>query len=259
LTDALFELAPFQRQRLSKALELGLVRSPVSAPMLESVLGNLHNVEAVRLAIQELEHLGIVGNGAAAWIQMSDAIEQRTAKPDLVWSGPEVPGVHSRDTRQVFEELLGSATTSLWACTYAFFDGPKAFQVLAKNMDANPSLSVTLLLNIQRGKGDTTSADQLVRKFTDRFWKGEWPGNARPRVFYDPRALEIDGPGAVLHAKAMVVDDERVLVTSANFTEAALDRNIELGLLVRDRAMAASIKAHFQGLVESGVLRLLPN
>jgi len=227
--------------------------------MLESLLGNLDDVEAVRLAIQELEHLGIVGNGAAAWIQMSDAIEQRTAKPDLVWSGPEVPGVHSRDTRQVFEELLGSATTSLWACTYAFFDGPKAFQVLAKNMDANPSLSVTLLLNIQRGKGDTTSADQLVRKFTDRFWKVEWPGNARPRVFYDPRALEIDGPGAVLHAKAMVVDEERVLVTSANFTEAALDRNIELGLLVRDRAMAASIKAHFQGLVESGMLRLLPN
>jgi len=105
----------------------------------------------------------------------------------------------------------------------------------------------------------STSADQLVRKFTDRFWKGEWPGNARPRVFYDHRALEIDGPGAVLHAKAMVVDDERVLVTSANFTEAALDRNIELGLLVRDRAMAASIKAHFQGLVEFGVLRLLPN
>jgi phosphatidylserine/phosphatidylglycerophosphate/cardiolipin synthase-like enzyme len=63
----------------------------------------------------------------------------------------------------------------------------------------------------------------------------------------------------VLHAKAMVVDDERVLVTSANFTEAALDRNIELGLLVQDRAMADSIKAHFQGLVESGGLRLLSN
>lgn len=258
MTDALFELAPFQRQRLSKALELGLVRSPVSELMLRSVLGDLKDVDSVLLALHELEGLGIAGHGAAAWVRMSDAIEQRNAKPDLVWSGPEVPGVCARDTRQVFEELLGSATTSLWACTYAFFDGPKAFQMLARNMDTNPSLSVTLLLNIQRGKGDTTSADQLVRKFADRFWKDEWPGNARPRVFYDPRALEIEGPGAVLHAKAMVVDDERVLVTSANFTEAALDRNIELGLLVRDRAMAASIKAHFQGLVESGVLRLLP-
>lgn len=258
MTDALLTLAPFQRQRLSKALESGLIRSPVSAPMLDGVLGGLDDVDSVQLALQELEHLGIVGNGAAAWIRMSDAIEQRTAKPDLVWSGPEVPGVHARDTRQVFEELLGSAKTSLWACTYAFFDGPKAFQVLAKNMDANPSLTVTLLLNIQRSKGDSTAADQLVRKFADRFWKVEWPGTAKPRVFYDPRALDVNGPGAVLHAKAMVVDDERVLVTSANFTEAALDRNIELGLLVRDRAMAANIKAHFQGLAESGVLRLLP-
>ncbi len=258
MTDALFALAPYQRQRLCKAMDSGLIRSPVTALMLRSVLGDVLEVDSVRLALQELEGLGIVGSGAAAWIRMSEVIEQRTAKPDLVWSGPEVPGVHARDTRQVFEELLGSATSSLWACTYAFFDGPKAFQVLAKNMDANPSLSVTLLLNIQRSKGDTTAADELVRKFADRFWKVEWPGTAKPRVFYDPRALEVDGPGAVLHAKAMVVDDERVLVTSANFTEAALDRNIELGLLVRDRAMAASIKAHFQGLVESGVLRLLP-
>lgn len=39
----------------------------------------------------------------------------------------------------------------------------------------------------------------------------------------------------------MVVDDERVLMTSANPTAAALERNIEPGLVVRDRAMAASI------------------
>ena len=30
--------------------------------------------------------------------------------------------------------------------------------------------------------------------------------------------------GAVLHAKAVVTDEEAVFVTSANFTEAALDR-----------------------------------
>ena len=62
----------------------------------------------------------------------------------------------------------------------------------------------------------------------------------------------------MLHAKAMVVNEERVLITSANFTEAALDRNIELGLLIRDRAMAASVTAHFQGLVEARLLKLLP-
>lgn len=80
-----------------------------------------------------------------------------------------------------------------------------------------------------------------MRKLADRFRKVEWAGTVRPRVFYDPRALGVEGPGAVLHAKAMVVDDERVLMTSANPTAAALERNIEPGLVVRDRAMAASI------------------
>ncbi len=232
---------------------------PITLAALTAVLGQADDVNAVRAALLKLEHLGISGGGAAAWIYQFENITASFSKPDLVWSGPKVPGISARDTRQVFEELLGSARTSLWACTYAFFDGPKAFHVLAKHMEATPSLRVTLLLNIQRTKGDTTLAEDLVRKFSDRFWKVEWPGALRPRVFYDPRALDLEGPGGVLHAKAVVVDDERVLVTSANFTAAALDRNIELGFLVQDQALAASVTAQFRGLIEIGVLQLLPS
>jgi len=182
----------------------------------------------------------------------------RVPRPDLVWSGPEVPGLHARDTRRVYEELLGGAERSVWVSTYAFFDGPKAFEILARRMDTKPGIQVTLLLNIQRKKGDTTKAENLVRSFADHFWKTDWPGSSRPNVFYDPRALDLEGPGGVLHAKAVVIDDEAVFVTSANLTEAALDRNIEIGLLVRDRALAASLTKHFQGLIAHGLLRSLP-
>ena len=65
---------------------------------------------------------------------------------------------------------MGSAERSVWVSTYAYFDGPRAFEVLACRMDATPDLRVTLLLNIQRRKGDTTKAEELVRKFADRFW-----------------------------------------------------------------------------------------
>jgi len=175
-----------------------------------------------------------------------------------VWSGPEVTGLHARDTRRVYEELLGSAARAAWVATYAFFDGPRAFEVLARRMDETPGLAVTLLLNVQRRKGDTTGADHLVRRFADRFWEQEWPGAARPRVFYDPRSLDPDGGAGVLHAKAVVVDDEAVFVTSANLTEAALDRNIEIGLLVRDRALAATMTRHFTTLIERSLLQPLP-
>ncbi len=110
---------------------------------------------------------------------------------------------------------------------------------------------------IQRKRGDTTASEQLVRRFADHFWKTDWPGSSRPSVFYDPRALDPEGPGGVLHAKAVVADDE-AFITSANLTEAALDRNIELGVLIRDRAVALAVGGYFRSLIDRDLLKPLP-
>jgi phosphatidylserine/phosphatidylglycerophosphate/cardiolipin synthase-like enzyme len=258
MIDPLLELPAHHRKRVTSALASGLLAAPYTVTSLRSVIGNEPGSGEISAALQKLDGLGVSGQAAAAWIQSVENATSRVPRPDLVWSGPDVPGLHARDTRRVYEELLGSAERTVWASTYAFFDGPKAFEVLARRMDATPGLSATLLLNLQRKRGDTTAADQLVRKFADRFWTTDWPGSSRPRVFYDPRALELDGPTGVLHAKAVVVDDEAVFVTSANLTEAALDRNIELGLVVRDRALAASVSSHFRILIERALLLPLP-
>jgi len=258
MIDALFDLPTHLRKRLTSALESGLLPTPYSAAAARTVLGAADASETALRLLLALERLGIVGAAAAAWIRSVEEATTRLPRPDLVWSGPEVPGVHARDTRRVYEELLGAAERSVWVSTYAFFDGPRAFDVLARRMDVTPELRVTLLLNIQRARSDTTAADALVRRFADRFWTTDWPGTSRPGVYYDPRAIELDGPGGVLHAKAVVADDEAVFVTSANLTEAAFDRNIELGLLVRDRALAASLSSHFRALIERGLLRALP-
>ena len=258
MIDALLELPAHLRERLASALQSGLLSVPCSAVALRSVLGALENSDGVLAALTEMGSQGVPGPAAAAWIRSLESAASRVRRPELVWTGPEVPGLHARDTRRVYEELLGSAERSVWASTYAFFDGPRAFEILARRMDARPDLRVTLLLNIQRKRGDTTASDHLVRRFADRFWATDWPGVARPSVYYDPRALDPDGPAGVLHAKAVVADDEAVFLTSANLTEAALDRNIELGLLVRDRALARSVSRHFQVLIDRGLLSPLP-
>ena len=67
-----------------------------------------------------------------------------------------------------------------------------------------------------------------------------------------------DGPGAVLHAKAVVHDNEQVFVTSANLTPNALDRNIEAGVLVRDRSLAQALASHFQRLIDTSLVVPLP-
>jgi phosphatidylserine/phosphatidylglycerophosphate/cardiolipin synthase-like enzyme len=256
--DALLAMQPHLRERLACALESGLLHGSTTSAALRSVLGSSEQMEPIARALAEFNRLGVGGAAAAAWLRSLSKLHTTAPRIDLVWSGPEVAGVHARDTRRVYEELLGSAVRTLWVSTYAFFDGPRVFEVLARRMEEATGLQVTVLLNIQRKRGDTTAAEQLVRRFADRFWSVDWPGAARPRVFYDPRALDPDAPGSVLHAKAVVSDDDTVFVTSANLTEAALARNIELGLLVRDRALAGSIVAHFRGLIDRGLLNVLP-
>jgi len=258
MVEALLRMPAHLRKRLADALKSGLVTSPYSPTSLRSVLGMREAPEGIARALMELERLGMSGPACAVLITTLDRAALSVPRPDLVWSGPEVPGLHARDTRRVYDELLGSAERSLWASSFVYFDGPRAFDVLARRMDQRPLLQVTLLLNIQRHKGDTSSPDEVVRRFADRFWETDWPGERRPRVFYDPRSLEPEGPTGVLHAKAVVADDEAVFITSANLTEAALDRNIEMGLLVRDHALAASVTQHFRTLIERKLLHPLP-
>ena len=214
--------------------------------------------ELILHVLQEWERLDVAPVAGAAWLKSLRLAEARASPPDFVWTGPEVAGLHARDTRRVYEELLGSAERSVWVSTYAFFDGPRAFRTLASRMDVVPELEVTLLLNIDRKRGDTTATETLVRRFADEFWHREWPGAVRPKVYYDPRSVEMNGPEGVLHAKAVVADEESLFITSANLTAAAWDRNIELGLLVRDRALAATTVIHFRTLVENDLLRRLP-
>jgi phosphatidylserine/phosphatidylglycerophosphate/cardiolipin synthase-like enzyme len=246
------------RKRLTGALEVGILAPPYSSVTLRSVLGIREGVEDISAALVELDGMGVSGSALAAWIRAVEETTSRIPRPDFVWSGPEVPGLHARDTRRVYEELLSTAEESVWLSTFAFFDGPKAFEILARRMDQKPGLRVVILLNIQRKRGDSTAPDQIVRRFADHFWGTDWPGASRPLVYYDPRSIELDGPSGVLHAKAAVTDDEAVFITSANLTEAALDRNIEMGLLVRDRALAASVLSHFRGLIDRNLLSLLP-
>ncbi len=255
MTDELTGLPAHLRKRLAQALDAGALAAPYSSPALHAALG--HRDPGVLAALEALASMGVTDTAAAAWIRALDRAASPPAKPDLVWSGPEVHGLHARDTHRVYDELFGTATRSLWAVSYAYFDGPRVFDRLARRMEAVPELKVTLLLNIHRGHRDTSSSEHLVRRFADQFWEKDWPGEVRPAVFYDPRSVDPEVRG-VLHAKAVVADEESVFVTSANFTAAALDENIELGLLVRYRALALSVVKHLQGLIDRGVLKGLP-
>lgn len=181
---------------------------------------------------------------------------EQTDRVELVWSGPEAQASASRDTAVVVRELFAGALRSVLVSGYAVYQGKRVFRELAENFDARPELRVRMFLNVQRDPRDTRSDDELTREFAERFRNKEWPGTRLPSVFFDPRALEASvGPRACLHAKCIVIDERRALVTSANLTEAAQERNIEAGVLVESSAFARALTTQFETLVGAGALR----
>jgi hypothetical protein len=144
-------------------------------------------------------------------------------------------------------------------CGYAVYQGQRVFQALADRMEEIPALNVRMFLDVQRGPGDTSASREIVRRFADRFRVKQWPKDKRqPEVYFDPRALELNArKKTCLHAKCIVVDRRDLFVSSANFTEAAHERNLEVGLLIHSPVLAERVQNHFETLVDAKLLAQL--
>lgn len=249
---------------LAAALETGRLREPYSLTTTESyvpsglcrgVVDELNQLSARGATPTHIAYtLNLLATERAASQQIYDRVE-------LVWTGQHV-GVKSRDTAVVVRELFGTAKHSVLIASFAIDKGEKArtlFEGLADRMDANPGLHVRMFLNVQRPHGSDEPDSVLLKKFAETFRHDVWPGSRLPEVFFDPRSLVVGAETkACLHAKCVVVDEERVLVTSANFTEAAHERNIEAGVLLADPVAARAVRLQFENLVTQLVLHQIP-
>jgi phosphatidylserine/phosphatidylglycerophosphate/cardiolipin synthase-like enzyme len=191
----------------------------------------------------------------------ADALERPMAAAqavELVWTGPEGAGAFSRDTSVVVRDLFASAQRSVLVSTFVVNQAGTLFEALARRMDDVPDLQAQIFLHVARGLRDTRYEAEILREFATKFRK-VWPGKRLPEVFYDPRGLaEKPKDRATWHAKCVVVDDVAAFVTSANFTDWAQQRNVEAGVLVRDRQLVVQLRGQFDGLVRTQQVKRVP-
>jgi phosphatidylserine/phosphatidylglycerophosphate/cardiolipin synthase-like enzyme len=261
LSQALAGLGVDALRSLADALEGGRLAPPYSALALQRYLPAAV-AAGVSAELGASSERGLAPAQLAYTLRLVAAERERTLRSgdqiELVWSGPEVAGAASRDTAVVVRELFQSARRSVLVSGYAIYQGKRIFQSLAANLDAHPDLCVRMFLNVHRGPRDDRPDAELAREFAERFRSDEWPGQRLPEVFYDPRALSSEpGPRACLHAKCVIVDDAIAFVTSANFTEAAQERNIEAGVRLESPVFARALRAQFETLIDRGALRRL--
>ena len=75
-------------------------------------------------------------------------------------------------------------------------------------------------------------------------------------MLYEWDKTTIDSaPTASVHAKCAVADGALAFVTSANLTEAAMERNMELGVLMRGGQLPSLLETHLAALVTTKQLR----
>ena len=257
-------LAAADRQdlvRLADLLEAGLLTPPPSALSLRDHIAAAH-ADAVAQSLGELvardmppAHIALLLRAFAAGVQAADA---SSSSVEVVVSGPDAAG-GARDTGVVMRQLFAKARRRVLAVGFAVRQGKSVFRTLAERLDRDNALEATLCIDVRRPPGDTSIDRDILRRFANEFVRNEWPGSRQPRVYYDPRSLEPAGRTASsMHAKCVVIDGAQALVTSANFTEAAQERNIELGLLVDAQPVARRIDEHFLSLIGSRHLARLP-
>jgi phosphatidylserine/phosphatidylglycerophosphate/cardiolipin synthase-like enzyme len=238
-----------QSGRLTPPFEVISLRRYVGSEVTDQVLSDL----------RELANQGFTPQQIATTLNMLrsySALNRPVSRSvDLVTTGPGDLVAGNRDTSVVVRNLFASATQSVIVAGYVVYQGQRVFQSLADRMLELPELKVRLYLDIQRNAKDTSAEDQLIARFAYRFRDTQWPKDRpMPEIFCDKRSLELDGSRTSLHAKCIVIDQKKTFVSSANFTEAAQLRNIEVGVVIDDMTIARRLTEFFESMARSGSL-----
>jgi len=226
----------------------------VAVPVTETGLSAL-GVSAMEEVAAVLAGLPEPGVRAVLETAIAERVHRAAPQLDLVWTGPEARDATARDTAVVVRQLFEQARKSVLVGGFSFDHGADIFRPLHAVMVAH-AVTATFFLDIEGHADSAAGGDAYAVAQIDRFFADNWPFvPPRPDVYYDPRTAVPGPPWASLHAKCVVIDDRRTLITSANFTDRGQTRNIETGVLIDDDTFARGLVRQWRGLIASGLVR----
>lgn len=184
---------------------------------------------------------GLTGEGIALALRVALAAREQaeTRRAHAVWTGPGAKG-QQRLTAAVLHEFIAGARERILLVSFA----AHTLGSVARDLSAAVARGVevdVLFETSDDSAGAYKTADDEPFGMIDGIRRWRWPNDQRE-------------PGALLHAKALVIDGRLTLVGSANLTRRALEANLELSLAIEDADVARAIERHVRGLMDAGVL-----
>jgi cardiolipin synthase len=195
-------------------------------------------------------------SGNMSWEALSRVLEvthgayqrwQTDHHVELLWAGPSPANpIPARRIDQALYDMITGAKREIMLVTFAATKIERLTSELLKA--ASRGVKIQLILEFAESSEGQLSYD-AINAFPEGLIAASeiyfWPVEKRERN-------KAGRPGK-LHAKLAIVDDV-ALVSSANLTDDAFNRNMELGVMVHDLAFRLNALNHIRHLIAAGIL-----
>lgn len=186
---------------------------------------------------------------ALAGILIGACFAYHTAKKEeeleLVWTGPSTPMMSTRRTEQALLEVINSSKASLFIVSFVAYEVGSVTKALNDAIDRG--VNVSILMEPAEVHGGHAKDDCFASM------KYAVP-RARLYVWSDKNKNDEGGGYRLVHAKCSVADGRIAFITSANLTNAAMDRNMELGVLIKGDDLPKKLQNHLDSLITTNII-----
>jgi cardiolipin synthase len=218
------------------------------AGVIRSGLGAAFSPELMELfeeALRGAKH--VTANELSAMFRassMTAALAACASSVELVWTGPGTGMVPIRHTEQVLTGLIDESKDRLFLVSFVAYDVASVMNALRRAGERG--VQVRLLVEKSVSDGGTVTIDsvatirQSLPKALTYVWDREGGG---------------ESTRSSVHAKCAVADGRIAFITSANLSVAAMERNMELGVLLRGGHVPVQLENHLAALVATKQLK----
>lgn len=188
--------------------------------------------EVAELVMKELPKIS--EQDAIKVSMLADALIANRKKDsvEIVTTTPISFQTTGRKTQVVIEEILSSATRSI---TFTGYSISEYFEYLLKLIDHKSRCGVNVNLYINDYGTHKKVLLDIYHKERKFFKVYKYAGNTEDKM-------------AALHAKTIIVDEEKVFISSANLSYHGLSSNIEIGTLIISKSKAKQLLSIFSEL-----------
>ena len=210
----------------------GEIGTPVALGVLNQLIDTWRDsqVNASELALMLL---------SASYVYTRSTTAQST---ELVWTGPTTPFVAARRTDQALLQVINASKDTLFITSFVAYEISSIVKACNEATDRGVMVSMLLESSLDHGGSITIDAIGKMSFLAPAIQLYAWVN--KDALFC----------GGRVHAKVAVADSDICFITSANLTNYAMNKNMEIGVLITGGSIPGMLNDHLHGLVKLNII-----